>query len=81
MALIQKFILEDVADASPIQPAHVAICDKDGNNVFGNAAKALSKIEGADAAVSGKNGLTKADAEALVALVNEIKAAINQAAE
>lgn len=81
MAQVQKFILEDAAKASPIQPAHIAIVDHDGNNVFDTKAKAVSKIGAADAKVSGKNGFTKADAEALATLVNEIKAAINELAE
>ena len=92
MHLVQKFIVCDPGEASPLLPQHVALVKEDGTEFGGGGAapaattteagivkkaSATNAVASPDAAAAAAEAVTKAEFDAVVTLVNECKAQIN----
>ena len=90
--LIQKFVVHEGSEASDLMPMHVALVNDDGSDFGGGEApgnattttaglvkksSAVSVVASADAAAASGDAPTKAEFDAVVALVNELKTQVN----
>lgn len=92
-ALVQMMVVEDPSKASPLLPQRVALVNPDGTTFSGGEvpgaattsqagvvrmASAVAQVSAADAAQAAGDAPTKAEFDAVVALVNSLKATVNQ---
>lgn len=90
--MVQKYIVEDAAKASPLLPQHVALVNPDGSafgggNAPGNAttatpglvkkASAVASVASPDVAAAAGETVTKAEFAKAVAVANECKKQLN----
>lgn len=91
--IVQKVIVHEDADASPLLPMHAALFNEDGTpftgggEAPGNAttstaglvkkASATTAIASPDATAAAAETVTKAEFDAVVTLLNECKAQVN----
>lgn len=87
--LVQKFIVHDAAEASSILPQHVALVTPEGSEYGGadNAttakpglvkkASATEAVSSPDAEAAATTTVTKEEFDAVVTLLNECKAKLN----
>lgn len=91
--LIQKVIVHDGADASNILPMHVVLCNEDGSAYGGGGTAATAattsaagvvkkasntaEVASPDATSAASETVTKAEFDAVVTLLNECKAQLN----
>lgn len=91
--LVQKVIVHDDSQASPLLPMHVALLNEDGTPFEGGGpaagdattskaglvkkASATAAVASPDAASAASETVTKAEFDAAVALLNECKAQLN----
>ena len=90
--LIQKLVVHEGSEASDLMPMHVALVNDDGSDFGGGEApgnattttaglvkksSSVSAVASADAAVAAGSAPTKAEFDAVVALVNELKTQVN----
>lgn len=96
-ALVQKMVVEDVSEASPLLPQHVALVNPDGTAFSGGGsdpgaattskagvvkmASSVDPVSVADADQASGEAPTKEEYDALVALANAVKATLNQVIE
>lgn len=91
MALVQKCIVHPGEDASSILPQHVALVTEDGSDFGGGSAAAATTsaagivkkasateaVSSPDAAAAATATVTKEEFDAVVTLLNECKAKLN----
>lgn len=91
--LVQKVIVHEDADVSPLLPMHVALYNEDGTPFTGGGAapaaattttagvvkkaSATSAVASPDATAAATETVTKAEFDAVVTLLNECKAQLN----
>lgn len=90
--LIQKLVVHESSEASDLMPMHVALVNDDGSDFGGGEApgnattttaglvkksSAVSVVASADAAAAAGDAPTKAEFDAVVKLVNELKTQVN----
>ena len=90
--LIQKFVVHDGSEASDLMPMHVALVNDDGSDFGGGEApgnattttaglvkksSAVSAVASANATAAAGDAPTKAEFDAVVTLLNECKAQVN----
>ena len=89
--LIQKLVVHEGSEASDLMPMHVALVNDDGSDFGGEApgnattttaglvkkSSAVSAVASADAAAAAGEAPTKAEFDAVVKLVNELKTQVN----
>ena len=90
--LIQKLVVHEGSEASDLMPMHVALVNDDGSDFGGGEApgnattttaglvkksSAVSAVASADAAAAVGDAPTKAEFDAVVTLLNECKAQLN----
>ena len=90
--LVQKYIVHPGSEASNLLPQHVALVKEDGGDFGGGEApgnatttvaglvkksSAVSAVASANAAAAAGDAPTKAEFDAVVALVNELKTQVN----
>lgn len=91
--LVQKVIVHDDADVSPLLPMDVALFTEDGEPYGGGGAapgnattttaglvkkaSATDAVSAADAVAAATETVTKAEFDAVVTLVNELKSKVN----
>lgn len=90
--LVQKYIVHPGTEASSLLPQHVALVQEDGSDFGGGEApgnattttaglvkksSAVSVVASADAAAAASDTPTKAEFDAVVTLLNECKAQLN----
>lgn len=91
--IVQKCIVHDDADVSPLLPMHVALFNEDGTPFTGGGdapeaattstaglvkkASATTAISSPDASAAAAETVTKAEFDAVVAVANACKAAVN----
>lgn len=91
--IVQKCIVHEDADVSPLLPMHVALFNEDGTPFTGGGdapgaattstaglvkkASATTAISSPDAAAAATETVTKAEFDAVVTLLNECKAQVN----
>ena len=91
-SLIQKFIVHSGSEASSLMPQHVALVTEDGDDFGGGSAPSdattskagvvkkasnTAAVSSADATQAAGEAPTKAEFDAVVALLNECKAQLN----
>lgn len=92
-ALVQTMVVEDASKASPLLPQHVALVNPDGTPFSGGEAPgaatasragvvrmaaAVAPVGAADASPAASETVTKAEFDAVVTLVNQLKSTVNQ---
>lgn len=91
--IVQKVVVHKDADASPLLPMDVALFNEDGTPYEGGGAatvnattttaglvkkcSAVSAVASADAVAAASDTVTKAEFDAVVTLLNECKAQLN----
>lgn len=89
--LVQKYVVHPGAEASSLLPQHVALVNEDGSDFGGEApgnattstaglvkkASATTAIASPDAVAAATETVTKAEFDAVVTLLNECKAQVN----
>lgn len=90
--LIQKLVVHEGSEASDLMPMHVALVNDDGSDFGGGEApgnatttvaglvkksSAVSAVSSANAAAAAGDAPTKAEFDAVVKLVNELKTQVN----
>ena len=90
--LIQKLVVHEGSEASDLVPMHVALVNDDGSDFGGGEApgnattttaglvkksSAVSAVASANAAAAAGDAPTKAEFDAVVTLVNELKTQVN----
>ena len=90
--LIQKLVVHEGSEASDLMPMHVALVNDDGSDFGGGEApgnattttaglvkksSAVSAVASANATAAAGDAPTKAEFDAVVTLVNELKTQVN----
>ena len=87
--LVQKYIVEDPGEASPIMPQHVVLVGPDGASALPGGASAsraglvkkagpVADVESGDLVAASGDYVSKAEYDKAVALANELKCKVNE---